>query len=402
MKKDIGDKKILAYALKNALDHAGKTSEKFVLSSLFHEGLKKSDIKKIMPALKKIIKEVNSLSLKEQEKKFEILVNIVDQRTQREGLSDLPGAKEGKVIMRFAPSPSGPMHIGHALTSSISFLYVQKYGGTFYVRIEDTNPENIDPLAYKMIKQESKWLFKNKAKIIIQSERMSVYYKYLEKLIKTNSAYICTCNPEKFRKFVKSKKSCPCRGLPKKQHLERWNKMLSPSKEAFKEGEAVARFKSDMKHKNPAMRDFPLARVNLTPHALQKTKYRVWPLMNLAVSVDDLELKMTHIIRAKEHRDNAKRQEMIFKALRKKPPWVGFLGRIHLKDLPLSTTKIKQDIQQGKYTNWDDPRLPTLAALMKKYKPEAFWKFSESVGLSEVDKTMDKKEFFTLLDAFNK
>jgi glutamyl-tRNA synthetase len=157
-----------------------------------------------------------------------------------------------------------------------------------------------------------------------------------------------------------------------------------------------------MTHKNPAMRDFPLARVNLTKHPLQKNKYRVWPLMNLAVPVDDIEMKMTHIIRAKEHRDNAQRQEMIFNALGKKYPWAAFVGRYKFKDMELSATKITQGIKSKKYKGWSDPRLPTIQALKKKYKPEAFWRLAEHRGLSEVDKVIDKKDFFKLLDEFNK
>ena len=111
------------------------------------------------------------------------------------------------------------------------------------------------------------------------------------------------------------------------------------------------RFKSSegMKHKNPAMRDFPLARINLTEHALQKKKFRVWPLMNLSVAVDDIEMKMTHIIRGKDHRDNAERQKMIFEVFNKKFPWTGFLGRIHFKDLEMSASKFKQGIESGKF-----------------------------------------------------
>src|SRR3989344_8543172 len=125
--------------------------------------------------------------------------------------------------------------------------------------------------------------------------------------------------------------------------------------------------------------------------------------MNLAVAVDDIEQKMTHIIRAKEHRDNATRQKMIFKVFNKKYPWTAYLGRWHFTDLELSTTKMRQAIEQGKYSGWDDVRLPTLASLKKQgYKPQAFWKFAERVGLSESDKVMDRKEYFQLLDAFNK
>lgn len=127
--------------------------------------------------------------------------------------------------------------------------------------------------------------------------------------------------------------------------------------------------------------------------------------MNLAVAVDDIEMKMTHIIRAKDHRDNAKRQKMIYKALGKEKqfPWTAFLGRIKFKDMELSTSKIRKAIEEGKYLGWSDSRLPTLASLKNQgYKPEAFWKLSERIGLSENDKVIEKKEYFKLLDSFNK
>lgn len=398
--KDL-DKKIRGYALKNAISYQGKTQQGSVISALFSEGLKKGDIKKHIKQISEIINDVNSMSLENQEKEFEELKEILNERKVREGLSELPDVKKSGVVMRFAPSPSGALHVGHAITACLSFDYVKKYGGKFYVRIEDTNPDNIYIPAYDLIKEDSKFLFKNKAKIIIQSDRMDLYYKYAEKLLKKNMAYVCTCSSDGFREYVKKLEDCPCR--KSKDNLEKWKKMLD--KKGFKIGEAVLRFKAPkpgMKHKNPAMRDFPLARINLTPHALQKNKYRVWPLMNLAVPVDDIEMKMTHIIRAKEHRDNAERQKMIFDVLGKKYPWNAFLGRYHFKDMELSATKITQGIQSGGYSGWDDPKLPTIAALKKKYKPEAFWKFAEHRGISEVDKVMDKKDFFDILDGFNK
>jgi len=392
-----------AYALKNAISYNGKAQTGAVISSLFHEGLKKQDVKKIIKDIQKIVSEINKFSIKQQEKEFKKLKKIISKRKVREGLPELPSAKKNKVIMRFAPSASGPLHVGHALTASLSFLFVKKYGGKFYIRIEDTNPENIYKLAYKMIEQESKWLFKNSkfVKLAIQSDRIPIYYKYAEKLIEKNSAYVCTCEPEKFREFVKQKKNCPCRKNNSKENLIRWKKMLD--KNGYKQGEAVLRFKSNMKNPNPAMRDFPLARINLTPHLIQKKKFRVWPLMNLSVAVDDIEMKMTHIIRAKDHRDNAKRQEMIYKILGKKIPWAGFLGRIHLKDFHLSTSQMRKAIQEKKYSGWDDKKLPTIASLKKQgFKPEVFWKLAERIGLNENDKILDKKELLLLLKDFNK
>lgn len=396
--------KIKAYALKNALAHKGKAIQGSIISSLFHEGLKKEEMKKYIIDISKIIKQVNSLSLSEQEKELDMLKDFLSERKVREGLQELPNVPKTGAIMRFAPSASGPLHIGHAATACISFLYVKEYGGKFYVRIEDTNPENAYKDAYKMIKEESNWLFNKTEKIVIQSDRMERYYKYAETLIKKNAAYVCTCNSEVFKEFVSKKKDCPCRKLDVKENLGKWKKMLSfDSKNNFNQGEAVLRFKSNMKEKNPAFRDFPLARINLTKHPRQGKKYRVWPLMNLAVSVDDIEMKVTHIIRAKDHRDNAEKQEMIFRVLNKKFPWVAFLGKFKFKDLEISTTKMKQAIERGEYNGWEDKRLPTIASLKKQgYKPEAFWKFAEQIGLSKTDKVMDRREYFLLLDSFNR
>ena len=394
---------IRAYALKNAVDHGGKSVVGGVIPGLFNCGLKKDKIKDVMSEINKVISEVNKLSIEEQKKEFEKLKNIIGHRPEREGLPGLEDVKKGKVISRMSPSPSGPFHIGHILTIGPNFLYVKKYGGKFYVRIEDTNPDNIYKPAYKMLEKESKWLCDNNVEIVIQSERMSLYYKYLEKLFAKNSIYACECEKEKFKQLLLEKKACPCRNLSKNEQLERWKKMLD--KKGYKMGEVVIRFKSDLNDKNPAMRDFPLARINTNKHPMQGNKYRVWPLMNLSVTVDDIEMKMTHIIRGKDHKDNAKRQKMLYKVLGKEKqyPWVSFIGMLHFEDLELSSTKIRQGVESGKYKGWDDPKLLTAASLKKQgYKPETFWKYVEQRGISETDKIISKKDFFEILDNFQK
>lgn len=416
-KKDL-EKKAHVYALKNAIAYNGKAQQGAIISSLFNEGLKKEEVKEYIKDISKILNKVNLMSLEDQKKEFEKIKNEVSNRVVREGLPELPNVKKSGVIMRFAPAASGPLHIGHIISNMISSLYVKKYGGKFYIRIEDTNPENTDKDCYKSFKIDCDWLFGNVTEYIIQSDRIGIYYKYAVKIINKNKAYVCTCSGDEFREYVKEKKDCPCRRLSIIENLNRWKKMLAPqaypdksskkisdkgNKKGFKQGEAVLRFKSDMKHPNPAMRDFPLARINTQKHPRQGSKYRVWPLMNLAVPVDDIEYKMTHIIRGKDHADNAKRQKMIYDVLGKKYPWTFFMGKLKFSDLELSKRKIKAAIEAGKYTNWEDERLPTIASLRKRgYKPEAFAKLAEQRGLIEVDRVMTQKEYFTLLDHFNK
>jgi glutamyl-tRNA synthetase len=397
----VNEKFIRAYALKNAIEHDGKSVVGAVLAGLFNHGLKKDKIKQEMPEIQKVLKEINKLSVEEQKVLFKKYEKLIGHRHEREGLPELPGAKKGKVVMRFRPAPSGPLHVGHIISNMISSLFVKEHGGKFYVVIDDTNPESTLKEAYVNHKKDCDWIFGNVTKYVNSSDNMEKYYEYAERLLKKDKAYVCTCEKEDFKKLIDAKKACECRKLSIDKQLERWNKMLD--KKGFGEGAAVLRFKSSIDDKNPAMRDFPLARINLTKHPKQGTKYRVWPLMNLAVSVDDIELGMTHVIRGKDHRDNAKRQEMIFKVFNKKSPWTFFIGRIKFTDLVLSKRKIEALIKKGKYSGWDDPRLPTLASLRKrKFKPESFAAFAEQRGLTEVDKVMSEKDFFKALSDSNK
>lgn len=396
------DKKAKAYALKNAIHYDGKAVAGAVISGLFAEGLKKEEVKKYAKEINEIVNSVNKLSLEEQKKEYEKSQKLVSEREHREGLEELPNVSKKGVIMRFRPAPSGPLHVGHIISNLISSLYVKKYGGKFYIIIDDTSPETTLAESYSNIKRDCDWIFGNVTEYINSSDRMDLYYNYIEKLLKKNAAYICTCTTEKFKKFSDFKENCPCRGNDLKENLFRWQKMLD-KKNGYKPGEAVLRFKSSMQDPNPAMRDFPLARIIEKEHPRQKKKYKVWPLMNLVVSVDDMELGMTHIIRGKDHMDNAKRQKMIFDLFEKKFPWTYFIGRIKFKDLILSKRKLNEMISSGDFSGDDDERIPTIASLRKRgYKPEAFAKFVEQRGLTEVDKVVDSKEFFKILDDFNK
>ena len=397
------NKEIYKHALHNAVKYNGKANPGAVIGKVLADNPKlKSDMKILGKEVSEIVKKVNSMKLEKQvEELRKIAPELLEDKKveEKKTLKELSNVGRKGVIMRFAPSPSGPMHIGHAATGGLSSLYVKKYGGKFYLRIEDTNPENIEPKAYEMIPEEADWLFGNISEVIIQSDRMKDYYKYIEIFLNKEKVYICTCEQEVFKELIESKKACPCRKLSLKEQKDRWSKMLI----LYKDGDAVLRFKSSIDDPNPAMRDFPLARINTEEHPRQGKKYRVWPLMNLAVTVDDIEYGMTHTIRAKDHIDNAKRQKMMFEVLGKKSPENFFLGRYNFDDLEISCSKTKVKIKDGLFKYWDDIRLPFISALRRRgYQAEAFLEFSKNVGLSQLDKTISGEEYFKLLNSFNK
>ena len=369
--------KIKAYGLKNAVEHEGKAVEGAIISALFHEGLKREEVKEVIKDVKAEVSRINKLSAEQQKKEYEKFEEDISKRKERVGLPELPDTE--KVIMRFRPAPSGPMHIGHIITGLPSSLYAKKYKGKFYIIVDDTDPETALKEAYDNIKRDCDWIFGNVHEYINSSDRMLRYYEIAVELIKKQKAYVCTCAQKKFKIYSERMKDCPCRNFSVKDNLERWGVMLKKSKE----GDAVLRFKSDMKHPNPAMRDFPLARISLKEHVKQGKKYRVWPLMNLVVAIDDMDMNMTHVIRGKEHRDNAERQKLIFEAFDKKFPWTFFMGRIKFEDLVISKRKITAMINAGDIENEEDARIPTIASIRKRgYLPEAFAMMAEHRGLT--------------------
>ena len=165
---------------------------------------------------------------------------------------------------------------------------------------------------YDKIREDLKWLGCKVDEEYIQSDRLPIYYEYAEKLLRDGNAYVCTCIPDEFRKKTLQSEPCPCRSLPPTEHLERWKRMLNGG---YAEGEAVVRVKTDLNHPNPAVRDWPALRIIDTkkyPHPRVGSKYRVWPLYNMAAGVDDHLLGITHIIRGKEHLTNGVRQEFMY------------------------------------------------------------------------------------------
>ncbi len=392
---------IRKYALQNALRFDGKANPGNIIGKVIGENPElKSKGKELMNEIQAAVKEVNKLGVEKQKAELEKLApELLEKKVvEKEALKPLKNVK-GKVVMRFAPSPSGPMHVGHAYALSLNSEYCRKYGGKLILRIEDTNPENIYPLSYDMIPEEAKWITKNNiAEVYIQSDRLEIYYKHAEEVIKKEHAYVCTCPSEKFREMKIKGIPCPCRNISKAENLERWKKMFKE----FKPGEAVLRIKTRVDHPNPAMRDWPAVRINDTPHPRQKKKYRVWPLMNFAVAVDDYEMGMTHTLRAKDHMDNEKRQKVLYDYMGWKIAETIYVGKINFEDMKVKCSIIKPLVEKGEYSGWDDIRLPFLDAMKRRgYQPDAFINYALDIGVTQNDKSVSKKDYFKALDHFN-
>lgn len=372
--------------LKNAIEHDGRAELKSVVNKLLGSYPElRSSIKDLMAGINLSISKINSMSIEEQislanEKYSDIL--IVEKKNEEHHLPDLKNVK-GKVVMRMAPSPSGPLHIGHSRMLILNDEYVKRYGGELILRIEDTNPNNIYPQAYDMIQEDTRWLDVNFTQFVIQSERMELYYKRARELILMGKAYICKCRVEDFKRDLMESKACPHRNLPPEMMVEQFDQIITGQDKDLK---PVLVIKTDLNHPNPAVRDWIAFRVIETPHPHTGKKYRFYPLMNFSVAVDDHELELTHVIRGMDHLNNTERQKYIFNYFKWDIPEYFHYGLINIQDAILSTTSMRKGIEAGEYRGWDDVRLATLLALRRRgYQKETFRKYWIDSGLNDVN-----------------
>ena len=389
MMKKMKEETIKKHALKNAYEHEGEASAGAVINRVLGEKPElKKDMKKLGQEIKKQVEEVNKLSYgrikQELEQKYPELLEKKDE--ERRDLPELPG-DTSKVVMRMAPNPNGPLHLGHARQAILNWFYVKKYKGKYILRFDDTDPKNKTPLkeAYDWIIEDLKWLGITPDEILYASDRLDIYYKYAEELLEKGEAYVCTCKPEEFKKLKDKGQACPCRNLPKEEQLKRWKKMFNE----YKEGEAVYRVKTNLKDPNPALRDWPAFRIIENSKHPRNKKARVWPLLNFNSSIDDHLTGVTHIIRGRDLDFTEHQQKYLYKHFNWKYPETIVTGKLNLEGTTLSSSEIKKGIESGKYRGWEDEKIGTLKALRKRgIKPEAIKQLIWDLGVRKNNATI--------------
>lgn len=385
---------VYKHALLNAAKHKGSANPGAVIGSIMsQEAELRSRAKEIGPIAGKIVGQVNNLSPEELASEMEkYAVEVKENKPKKEvGLQELPGTHEN-IVMRFAPNPSGPLHIGHARAAVPNGEYVKRYNGKLILRIEDTDPKRVFEPAYEMIPEDLEWLGITPDEIVYQSDRFETYYDYARQLIENGAAYMCTCDGATFKELKDNCQPCPCRDNSVEENLELWDKF-----EEMDVGEAVLRVKTDINHKNPAIRDWVAMRLVEEPHPRLGNKYRIYPMMNFSVAVDDHLLGLTHVLRGKDHLANTEKQKYLYEHMGWKMPEFIHYGRLKMEDIALSTSKAKEGIESGEYSGWDDPRLGTLKAIARRgIDPRTIYQLITEIGVKMSDSAISWKKIYGL------
>ena len=231
-----------------------------------------------------------------------------------------------KVATRFAPSPTGALHIGGVRTALFNWLYSKNHNGKFYLRVEDTDKERSKDEFKDQIIQSLKWIGINyDGEEYIQSKKVDDHIKVANELLKNGNAYKCYCSSEEIEE---QKKRARQKKIPYIYNRKWRNKSEN---DAPKDIKPVIRFKSkidgtsilkdlvqgDVEIDNNTIEDFIILRNDGTP------------TYNLSASVDDHQMNMTHIIRGDDHKINTFKQIQIYQAMKWELPSFAHIPLIH-------------------------------------------------------------------------
>jgi len=218
------------------------------------------------------------------------------------------------VITRFAPSPTGYLHIGGARTALFNWLFARHHQGQFILRIEDTDQVRSTEESIKAIMDSMKWLSLDWDQgPFFQTQRLEVYADYLQKLLSSGAAYYCACQPDDLER--RRQEAMAAGRKPKYDGLCR-DRGLGPGPDRvirFRSPDAGTTVLNDLV-KGPIFID----NSELDDLVIQRSDGL--PTYNFAVVVDDISMNITHIIRGDDHVNNTPRQILMYQALGAKLP----------------------------------------------------------------------------------
>ena len=396
-------KTIEKYALQNAVKYGKAPQPKAVMGKVMGEYPQlRSDPNAVSEALESIVSEIAKGNPEAWESRLseiapELIKALNVKKEPGKGLKPLEGAEIGKVVMRFAPNPNGPGTLGSARGMVVNSEYVKMYRGKFILRFDDTDPDIKRPMleAYEWYLDDFRWLGVTPDQVVYASDHFPLYYDYARKLIEMGKAYVCFCKGEDFKELKDAKKACLHRGVSPEENLRHWEAMLAGE---YEDQQAVLRIRTDIDHKDPALRDWAAFRILKLSHPRPEigNKYIVWPLLDFAGAIEDHELGMTHIIRGKDLMDSEKRQGYVYKYFGWKYPRTTHWGRVKIHEFgKFSTSGLRKAIEAGEYSGWDDPGLPTIRAIRRRgIQAEALKKFMIEMGVGTTDVSISMESLY--------
>jgi glutaminyl-tRNA synthetase len=298
----------------------------------------------------------------------------------------------GRVHTRFPPEPNGYLHIGHAKSICLNFGLAAEFGGLCNLRFDDTNPTKEDVEYVESIKSDIRWLgFDWGDREYYASDYFEQLYQYAVQLIKAGKAYVCDLSADEIREYrgtlTEPGRNSPYRTRSVEENLDLFERMRSGE---FPDGSRTVRAKIDMASPNLNMRDPVMYRILHATHHRTGDKWCIYPTYDFAHGQSDSIEGITHSICTLEFEDHRPLYDWFLEQLDIHHPQQIEFARLNLTYTVMSKRKLRELVQQGYVTGWDDPRMPTLAGLRRRgYTPEAIRNFCERIGVAKRNSTVD-------------
>ena len=303
------------------------------------------------------------------------------------------GKREGKVATRFPPEPNGWLHIGHAKSIVLNFGIAAEYGGTCNLRFDDTNPSAEENAYVESIIEDVRWLgFDWGDRLYFASDYFEQLHQMAVSLIEQGKAYVDDQSADEIRanqgSLTEPGTESPFRGRSVEENLDLFGRMKAGD---FDEGSRVLRAKIDMSSPVLTLRDPIMYRIQKTHHHRTGEDWYIYPMYDFAHGQSDAIEGITHSVCTLEFQDHRPLYDWFLEQLGIDPaPQQIEFARLNLTHTVMSKRKLRQLVEEGHVSGWDDPRMPTLAGLRRRgYTPASIRSFCEGIGVAKRDNTIE-------------
>jgi glutaminyl-tRNA synthetase len=320
-----------------------------------------------------------------------------DASTHEQGQPD-----PARIRTRFPPEPNGYLHVGHAKSICLNFGLARDYNGVCHMRFDDTNPEKEDKEYVDSILDAVKWLgfswdAHGTSHLYHASDYFDFMYRAAEYLIEAGLAYVDEQSADEMRTnrgdFNKPGTDSPYRSRSIDENLQRFREMRDGK---LADGAAVLRARIDMASPNINMRDPAIYRIRRATHHNTGDTWCIYPMYTYAHPIEDALENITHSLCTLEFEDQRPFYDWLLDRLgeggliNQPHPRQYEFARLNLTYVITSKRKLKQLVDEGHVSGWDDPRMPTIVGLRRRgYTPESIQLFAERIGVTKSDSWID-------------
>jgi len=300
---------------------------------------------------------------------------------------------DGRVVTRFPPEPNGYLHIGHAKSICLNFGIAEDYGGHCTLRFDDTNPVKESLEYVESIKEDIRWLGYDWGEHLRHaSDYFEQLYEWAVALVREGKAYVDSSSADEIRAsrgtLTEPGRESPFRHRSVEENLDLLARMRGGE---FPDGSHVLRAKIDMASPNMNLRDPVIYRILHASHQMTGDAWCIYPMYDFTQGQSDAIEHVTHSLCSLEFEDHRPLYDWFIENLDvpSRPRQIEF-SRLNLSYTVMSKRRLKQLVDEGHVSGWDDPRMPTLVAMRRRgVTAAAIRDFCDRVGVTKKDNVID-------------